>query len=94
MAMFLKSNNTTVHIQPLKKAQEVVMLQLPFMVLMIVPRFGHCVVSVTSHSPKLGMAELLSVLTTLSAPPLLSGLDILSGSRKCGKASSTAWLPI
>ena len=44
--------------------------------------------------PKLGMAEHSSAPIMQSAPPLLSGLDIPSGSRICGRASSTAWLPI
>ena len=44
--------------------------------------------------PKLGMAEHLSVPTMQLVPHLLSGSDIPSGSRKCGRASSTAWLPI
>ena len=60
----------------------------------IVHKFGLYAVSATTLLQKLGMAEHSFVSIMQSAPPLLSGLDIPIGSKKCGKADLIAWLPI
>ena len=40
---------------------------------------------------KHGMAERLSIPITQLAPPLLHGLEIPNGLRRCGKAVWTVW---
>ena len=67
------------------------MWQRRYTALMIVPRFGHCAASVTSLWQRPGLAEPLSVLTTLSAPPWLSGSARLPGLRACGSLPWTRW---
>lgn len=76
-----KIENTTVHIQHLKKTQ-VVAISLPlFTVPTIARKYGPCAASVTIPLLKLGMAEHSSALITQSAPPSLSGSGIPSGSK-------------